>query len=271
MKNSIPTLLILGLTASSVLLAGAERSQAALISYDGFDVPGTYPAFGSIAGLGGGSGWTGNYNQTGSFSFIGSTTGLTFGDLLTTPGAAIAPLDGNVFNFTANTRTFTPISSGQLWVSWLYSPNPSIYSGLGLSRTGGGEAFYIGTDGNGLLRIDTTAAGGSNGTYGALTAGTTFVVAHLDYTAQTINVYRDPTPGAALPSATASFSGLNIGEVQSLIFLSGANGVTSFDEFRLGSSFVDVTPVPEPSSLIIAALGVAGLAFASLRKKKLGA
>lgn len=252
------------LAAVGFLLAGIIPGHAALIAYEGFETPGTYTDGSPIVGISGGSGWTGAFTQGGALSFHGNSAGLTFGDLQTTVGQATVPLDGgNPFNFVQNGRTFSPIGSGSLWMSWLYAPGSpdSIYSGLGLSQTGGGELFYIGTDGNGQLRIDTSGAGGTNASYGALTASTQFITVHVDYSTGNVDVYRNPAPGGALGSAVASFSGISPGAVGSIVFLGGANGTTSFDEIRLGTSYQDVSPIPEPAAcLMLLAAGVMPLA-----------
>lgn len=259
MTHAITSLLV-----GAPFLVGIHVSHAALIAYDGFETPGSYTDGNPIVGVSGGFGWTGPYTQGGSYSFNAGNAGLSFGDLQTTVGMATLPLDGgNPFNFVQNARSFSPISSGNLWVSWLYAPgNPdSVYSGLGLSQTAGGELFYIGTDGNGQFRIDTSGAGGSNGTYGALTSGTTFITVHVDFSNGDIAVYRDPVPGGALGTPVASLSGGTPGEVGSLLFLGGANGLTGFDEIRVGTTYLDVAPIPEPStSLLLIAAGLIPLA-----------
>jgi hypothetical protein len=46
----------------------------------------------------------------------------------------------------------------------------------------------------------------------------------------------------------------------------GTNAFFTFDEVRLGQSFADVTPVPEPVTFALAGLG--GVALLALRRKK---
>ena len=73
-------------------------------------------------------------------------------------------------------------------------------------------------------------------------------------------------------TADVSSSGADLSSVNVLRFQAGgynANGTNAFftvDEVRLGDSFADVTPVPEPAIFGLAALG--GLAFLALRRKQ---
>ena len=256
------------LVVSALLLAFIPQSQAALLAYEGFNTSGDYVSGSPIVGVSGGSGWSGAFTQGGTYSFNGAAGGLSYGDLSITVGQATLPSDGNPFEFVQNSRAFTPVSTGDFWISWLYSPGSpdSIYSGLGISKTSGGELFYIGTDGNGQFRVDTTGAGGGNNSYGALASGTQFVTVNVNYAAGTLAVYRNPTPGGALGTALTSLSGIVPGEVKSVVFLGGANGVTSFDELRLGTTYLDVAPVPEPSAILL--LAIVGILPLALRSRK---
>jgi hypothetical protein len=83
-----------------------------------------------------------------------------------------------------------------------------------------------------------------------------------------LDLYVNPTPGAPQPAvANATLSDVDIG---SLTYL-GVNSfgpvstplVTGMDsslgEIRIGTTFADVTPVPEPSAISLLAIGVAAL------------
>lgn len=73
-------------------------------------------------------------------------------------------------------------------------------------------------------------------------------------------------------TADVSSSGADLSSVNVIRFQAGgfnANGTNAFftvDEVRLGDSFADVTPVPEPAIFGLAALG--GLALLALRRKQ---
>ena len=94
------------------------------------------------------------------------------------------------------------------------------------------------------------------------------------------NLYVNPDPssfGGAAPAPTVTaqtttggdYSGTNI---RSFIFrqgntLSNVNpAVVIADELRVGTSYADVTPVPEPASA--AALGIAALAVLGRRRRR---
>jgi hypothetical protein len=254
---------ILGLAAAVVLLAGVTQTKAALLVYDGFESGsglGQYPVNVGLTSTNGGSGWTGFWTSGGT-TLNSQAGGLTYSGLATTAGQATVR-GGNGFN--VNTRTFATVSTGDLWVSWLYSPGAPAtdYSGLGITRSVAGESVYVGTNGDGNLRIDTTAVGGTNlSTYGALTAGTRFIVANINFTNSTIAVYNNPTLPGGPGSAIASFAGLTLTNATGVVFLGNGNGITSFDEIRVGTTYADVAAIPEPSTYVLLLGGLALLGF----------
>jgi hypothetical protein len=73
-------------------------------------------------------------------------------------------------------------------------------------------------------------------------------------------------------TADVSSSGADLTSVNAFRFQAGnanANGTNAFftvDEFRLGATFADVTPVPEPAIFCLAAIG--GFAFLALRRRR---
>jgi hypothetical protein len=105
-----------------------------------------------------------------------------------------------------------------------------------------------------------------------------FVVMRLDFNNTTANdtayAWFNPTIGGLDPStATAistnvmDFSGangirFNAGNQNA----TGTNAVFMVDEFRIGYTFSDVAPVPEPMTFALASLG--GLMFLALRRRK---
>lgn len=76
-----------------------------------------------------------------------------------------------------------------------------------------------------------------------------------------------------ISSAAVTNSGVDLSSVNALRFQAGnanANGTNAFftvDEIRLGDSFADVTPTPEPSTTALAAMGGAAL-LALIRRRK---
>jgi hypothetical protein len=70
-------------------------------------------------------------------------------------------------------------------------------------------------------------------------------------------LYVNPTPGAPEPGAGVVKNNSNVGNVAGLTIYS--TGAFSIDEFRLGETFADVTPIPEPASAVIALCAALGL------------
>ena len=95
----------------------------------------------------------------------------------------------------------------------------------------------------------------------AVTGQTTLLVLRADFTSgiDKFTLYVNPTPGGAEPLAGAGKQDVDIGAVTGLTLYS--TGAYSVDEIRVGTTFADVVPtVPEPSSVIMLAIGVGGLA-----------
>jgi hypothetical protein len=85
--------------------------------------------------------------------------------------------------------------------------------------------------------------------------------------ADSITVWRNPTSlGGSDPSGSQSLSTFNLqfDRFTFAQFNADGNNEVAFDEIRFGTTFADVTPVPEPInvSLAIFALAVAGVAGA---------
>jgi hypothetical protein len=77
----------------------------------------------------------------------------------------------------------------------------------------------------------------------------------------------DPSTATAISTNVMDFSGANaIRFAGGNLNASGTNSVFAVDEFRLGYTFSDVTPVPEPMTFALAAVG--GLMLLALRRKK---
>jgi hypothetical protein len=104
------------------------------------------------------------------------------------------------------------------------------------------------------------------------------VLLRLDFdnttAADTIYAWFNPTIGGVDPSTSTAISTNNIDAsgINAIRFAvgnanaSGTNAVMMVDEVRLGTTFADVTPVPEPMTFALAGLG--GLMLLALRRRK---
>jgi hypothetical protein len=89
------------------------------------------------------------------------------------------------------------------------------------------------------------------------TTDTALLVVKADYAPvgnDRFTLYVNPTPGAPEPAAGIVKNDADFGLVQGLTIYS--TGAMRIDELRVGQTFADVTPVPEPTSLGLAALAV---------------
>ena len=81
---------------------------------------------------------------------------------------------------------------------------------------------------------------------------TALLVVRFDFTAgnDTFRLYVNPTPGGTEPSvADATKTNLDLATFIGVSISTGAAATWSVDEMRVGNTFADVTPVPEPGSI----------------------
>lgn len=261
---------LIGAMCLVVIGAAGLQARGAVLAYDGFDYP---EAIGtSIAGLNGGTGWTEAYPTPSGT--IALADGLSFSGFFPSTGKAMQ-FSGNA-NLTTDGRNWTStLTSGTYWYSFLVNP---ITNGTNFSRGTFGLMQGAGTNQNGFgIRMDFS---GSNLTFNTQTPvqaggvvisfpngwGSTYTILGrlvVDTAANTTNslwVYSPtdtlPTaePTTAMSTVTGATSGA-IGAVYGRAF--GDSQPIVYDEIRVGETFADVMPVPEPAS--VAAAMVAGL------------
>lgn len=228
----------------------------------------------------------GNVNPGSStWSGTGSTALTIVSGNLTYAG--LADQGGNelqIANGAAQSQyiTFANQTSGQIYYSFLF--NPSVVNSAnnyftamnpGVSVPNGGsdaiDAYYYS---NGKIELRGNAQSATAGTGTALTLGTTYlIVEEIDLTAQTANLWVDPsssTFGLTAPTATASLSGLTATAIDNVGFKAQAGtGTFLIDNLLVGTTWADVTPiaVPEPATFTLAGLGMLGLIFARRARK----
>lgn len=278
----IPTLA----TATVSALLAASASHAALTAYEpfaGFAVgnldtqgPGaTAPAFDDP--------WSG------STDWKVQAAGLSYGSLQTTGGSATFTGPGNWSGGITSAFPAQTGGGGLIWGSYLLNISSVGDDGFEMKFGIEGNPGYalqtgFGNGGGTAVRLDSNGNPGQ--VFGAnLTTGqTNLMVFAFNPTGATINGL--VSGGLALLVNPTGLGGANPNLATPTLFkqaeIQGPNG-TSFpnignvsifarntagtvDEIRVGTSFADVTPIPEPSSLAVGALGL--LAAAGIRRRK---
>jgi hypothetical protein len=281
MKNWIASLTLVHLA----LFAGP--GQAAPLTED-FD----YVAGAGLASQNGGTGWLGPWSAADTFSVAAGS--------LSYPGLSSVGNRGvyRATNFASSgaTRTIGMGAGGTtLWMSFLMSVDgnpdglvsdvlfaPSSGNYLRIGKVGAADNFWsVRRDGSAEILSTTPIVPG---------AAALFVM-RFDFNADptaddTVSIYIDPQAGAVPGAPVATYANNNFSSLFTSIQWEGlmgdfnavpGAGTANLDRFRSGASYADVGPaattnpssVPEPSSAILAALGLALLGRRAARTKKL--
>lgn len=252
--------IVLASVIAVVSCLGSNTSSAALLAYDGYDG-------GTV--VNGGTGWQANW--TVSDNVLG--TNLSSGNgLVTTGGSATVGWFGNgqaLRRFSA-----APINTGTLWISWLQTSNTVAGNPTQLRILNGsnvllmfGKHFNNTTD----WAIMSDGGGSIQSASGVGMTGTQFLTASMEFSTGQVNLYVNPTGlGAGLAPAAglaASWtSGLHFSSGFDRIVTTAETATMNVDEFRVGTTWQDVSPIPEPSTYALLGLGLAALVF--LRRRK---
>ena len=257
----------------------APSARAAAIAYDDF----SYSVGTNLVDQNGGLGFSAAWYQ-GGFN-VGQAAGTVASGPLTYP-----PLATNGKEVTIPASSLlngierdlaSSISSGTIYVSCLVRPEGTLGQGNGNGFFG----VYLHGSLNELFFGD-SGAYGTGGRYAVEQRGgswsvpspdqpvlgqTEFLVlkAQLSASAGDIfTLYTDPVPGGAEPSTGTVEQNVNIGTLSSLVIYSG--GAFDIGELRIGITYADVTPTPEPSTFVLLGVGAVGvLAYVCRRRKRI--
>jgi hypothetical protein len=252
--------------------------SAQVVAYDPFNHVAPFQLNGT-ASSGGGATWP-SANTWQPFGGNGGSTNpgnLSYGPLLTNGNHA----DFQRFDVvTASVRSMAANQGGagrDLWMSIVMNPSAND-QGMAVYNGTTTEELFLGTPSgltNFALRLDSGVTGGATQTLPAsptIAADSQphFVALHLSLTtagASSVTMYVDPdfsslgTGAAPTGGSTVSFSTGNPFPFESIALgNAGPVGTTvGFDEFRMGATWVDVSPVPEPSTGLLVGVAFAGL------------
>ncbi|MAT70235.1 MAG: hypothetical protein CMJ58_12015 [Planctomycetaceae bacterium] len=262
------------LVAAAALLACAAEARAALYGYEGFNyAAGTLSGKGSASDPGFSTAWT---QGTDGGNVVSG--GLSYANLQTTGGALDLAGAGTTLNFRGLSQAYNDPSdtaTGELWFSYLIQPGT--YTGLpfaGLSfytdqltgSTATDTDFYLaarnvspGNYGYG----DLDAANGAQTPVIATPGETVLLVGQIVFGAGAntsatnedhIYIYANPAIGGDIPAPDADTDLTADFQTMRLAAQNGANFLV--DEFRIGDSFADVTPVIPPDPNVDGAPGI---------------
>lgn len=248
------------------LLCAGFQAVAADLAYDGFN----YPIASSLAGQNGGAGWSGAWDNSQTELDVSIVPGLTFGDLLASPGAAQSDLaSGNsTVAFFKRPLDFTfGAADTTLYMSVLLQPQAGFgfYGGVNL------DGLFIGKSGTtNTYGIEGPANDISSSSVTPVAGTTVLLVLEAQFlpTGDQFSLYVDPTPGAPQPAVPDAFKNDYNLPQSNYVFLNNAGGWTTGD-IQIGTTFQSVTPVsvqvPEPGYTWLMA------AIALLARRRIGA
>ena len=256
----------------------AHRSDGALLAYEGFDYT---PTNTQLQGRTGGTGFSGSwalggFNASLSGNYTVQPGSLSYGPLLTDGERASSVPTQSISGITRSLQSplGTPIAPTTRYISFLVRPEGTLGAGVfngffGLVLENPIEPeLYIGKPGGGNLNqfvLEQRGGGGQIASGGPLVVGQTSLLVlktQLGSGNDTATLYINPPLGGGEPPAGLVIRNADFGHVPALSLYS--TGAFSMDELRIGHTFADVTPVPEPG--VISLLLASALALTRRRR-----
>lgn len=286
------------LTAVAVVSAmTADRAVGAPVGSDGFTYGVTPPV--ALNGQNGGSGFTGAWaanSTTFPTNVVDPPTDLVFnvtgGGTINGGNRAVqfAATGANVVDDAAR-RVLSTTQTGDVWVSWLIRGTQM--NTAAASGTGHFISFFF-QDGTGAPGVNTaqfglninaggggtdffSRIGGTNSFAGNVANDATFlVVGHFFKSAggnyDRLELWVNPEFDDELAPLVVTSGGSGIAQVTDIGFRAARTGNSPtaiwVDELRIGTTWADVVPVPEPATAGGLGLAVAGLVVAMRRRAK---
>jgi hypothetical protein len=251
-------------------------TEAALLAYDGFDyAPAGSDLLGNSGGFGFSTPWRpGGFNASINTNYDVQSGSLSFGGLVTSGNRVQTNAVTAIAGLTRDLLTPLGVPGTTRYASFLLRPEGQLHGGafngfFGITLEQPLEPeLFVGKAGGGAIdRYVLEDRGGSQQVASAtapVVGETVFLVLRARFTAgnDEFTLYVNPVPGGPEPGAGLVKNNSNLNTASGLTLYS--TGAFSIDEFRLGETFADVTPVPEPASVLLAAW----IAVAALRARR---
>jgi len=251
----------------------ASSASAALLLYEGFDYTAGEDTLTNSANVGG-TGWTGGWSSNTSRGVADVASGsLSYGTLQTTGNSAGIDIGldtrKGTYDFDSVIRNLGGVinSTANYWVSYLINLDPANVPVNGTSvGVTFGTVFFGRCDNDKTLPPSFTDQWqvGDVMTPTTVTTGTHLVVGKFgtDGDLWTQYIWIDPSTSSlgGLDLTTASANGFYaLGDTDTLasVVIGGPNA-SVIDEIRVGESYADVTPIPEPASILLLVSGLVG-------------